>query len=293
MVTVVSGQTYDGLDLITRISDLQGVVLQLQAKVAELEVKECQRTNEIEELKGCCNCNCSGTTIPTTTEVPPTKSPPTAPPTKSPDSLTDARDCKELLDLGYTDDGVYVINLNDSPLQVYCDMTKGGWIILQKRYDGSQDFNKTFKEYSEGFGTFSGEFWLGLNHIHGLTDEGNWTLRVDLSSFYNETAWAEYSDFHVGGGTDFVMTFDKSGYQGTAGDGLALSNGMKFSTEDKDQDMFAGGNCAMIYSGGWWYEGCMRASINGMPYGGSWSIHWFAWKGSEVLKSSELKIRLN
>ena len=43
------------------------------------------------------------------------------------------------------------------------------------------------------------------------------------------------------------------GYNGTAGDSLANSNGMKFSTRDRDNDKYWR-NCAKGNEGGWWFN---------------------------------------
>ena len=55
-------------------------------------------------------------------------------------------------------------------LQVYCDMETegGGWIVFQRRQDGSENFFRHFNEYVAGFGDLNGEFWLGLEAIHRL-----------------------------------------------------------------------------------------------------------------------------
>ena len=71
-------------------------------------------------------------------------------------------------------------------LQVYCDMETdgGGWTVLQRRQDGSEDFFRTWNDYTAGFGDLNGEFWLGLEAIHRLApmqfDRSVTTLRVDL-----------------------------------------------------------------------------------------------------------------
>ena len=35
------------------------------------------------------------------------------------------------------------------------------------------------------------------------------------------------------------------------GDSMGGHKGMKFTTRDKDNDVY-GGNCASLYTGGWW-----------------------------------------
>ena len=47
--------------------------------------------------------------------------------------------------------------------QVWCDRNSpdGPWIVFLRRFNDSVNFNKTFQEYSDGFGTAAGEYWLG------------------------------------------------------------------------------------------------------------------------------------
>ena len=58
------------------------------------------------------------------------------------------------------ENGIYAISPGEGPpLLVSCDMVSppGGWTIVQRRIDGSQEFNRKWKEYAVGFGTPSGK----------------------------------------------------------------------------------------------------------------------------------------
>ena len=83
---------------------------------------------------------------------------------------------------------------------VFCDQTTagGGWLVFQKRLDGSVNFYRGWTEYKRGFGSLTGEFWLGLDEIHRLTSSGKYKLRVDLEDFAGKFTYAEYAMFKVG-----------------------------------------------------------------------------------------------
>ena len=80
---------------------------------------------------------------------------------------------------------------------MFCDQTTGGggWLVFQKRLDGSVDFYRGWAEYKRGFGSLTGEFWLGLDKIHRFTSSGSYKLRVDLEDFAGKTYYAEYDLF--------------------------------------------------------------------------------------------------
>ena len=69
--------------------------------------------------------------------------------------------------------------------------------MFQGRHDGSVDFYRDWNDYKNGFGSTSGEFWLGNDNIHSLTTSGNQELRIDLETFDGETRFAEYSGFSI------------------------------------------------------------------------------------------------
>ena len=101
---------------------------------------------------------------------------------------------------GARQDGVYTIDPDGlGSFQVWCEMTTdgGGWTVFQRRVDATVDFNRGWQDYKTGFGNFSGNFWLGLDKIHRLTNSGQDVLRVDLMDFDNTTTYAKYESFGV------------------------------------------------------------------------------------------------
>ena len=170
----------------------------------------------------------------------------------------------------------------------------GGWTVFQRRQDGSVDFYRYWTDYENGFGNFSGEFWLGLSKIRRLTKKGSNTLRVDLGDFEGNTAYANYSTFSISdGSTEYILTV--GGYSGTAGDSMDYHNSRRFTTRDNDNDASLN-NCAQQWTGGWWYILCYVANLNGQYYNTSTTnsegIVWARWKET-TLKLTEMKTRHN
>ena len=184
-------------------------------------------------------------------------------------------------------------------MQVYCDMETdgGGWVVFQRRMDGTEDFYRGWADYVKGFGDLNGEFWLGLNKIHRLTNGSNTTaaLRVDLEDFEGENRYAKYSTFQI---LDSSRKYqlNVSGYSGDAGDSLITHNGMNFTTKDQDNDAYQY-NCATIFKGAWWYFYCHSSNLNGQYLSGNHTsyadgVNWYSFKGHHYsLKVSEMKLR--
>ena len=111
-----------------------------------------------------------------------------------------AYNCAEIYNSGERTDGLYTIKPDNLPaFDVFCDQTTdgGGWIVFQKRFNGSVDFFLNWNDYKQGFGDLTGEFWLGNDKIHRLTSADKDKLRVDLKDFEGNTAYAEYDAFSV------------------------------------------------------------------------------------------------
>uniref|UniRef100_A0A0B8RSW4 Ficolin 4 n=1 Tax=Philothamnus irregularis TaxID=1899461 RepID=A0A0B8RSW4_9SAUR len=210
-----------------------------------------------------------------------------------------APNCKELLKRGVVLSGWYTIYPQDcQPLEVLCDMDTdgGGWIVFQRRSDGSVDFFRDWAAYKRGFGSQLTEFWLGNDHLHCLSLLGKNELRVDLIDFDNQRSFAKYASFQVAAESNWYRLTLGSFMGGPAGDSLSDHNNMTFSTRDKRQDpqMF---NCAEKFQGAWWYHYCHDSNLNGRYWLGEYKSHadginWYTGKGGRYsYMRTEMKIR--
>ena len=136
--------------------------------------------------------------------------------------------------------------------------------MVQRRQDGSVDFNRTWMEYEDGFGKLTGEFWYGLRALHCLTGQGGWEMRMDIKLANGTNIFLQYEQFKVASAKDkYKLTIE--GFQGTTTDPMATHNGMNFTTTDSDNDL-SHINCALGYgpsrpTGGWWYRSCWGEGI--------------------------------
>ncbi|XP_030019386.1 microfibril-associated glycoprotein 4-like [Sphaeramia orbicularis] len=213
-------------------------------------------------------------------------------------------DCSDIYRAGSGQDGVYTIYPAGptSPVQVYCDMSRDDvdntaekWTVIQRRQDGTVNFYRKWEHYKNGFGSAAGEYWLGLETMHLLTQAKTYELRVDLEDFEGQRVYAHYSSFAVGSETDGYQLNLGNFVKGAAGDSLKFHDGQKFTTIDRDQDQHDS-NCAMLCYGGFWYAACLEANPNGIytwgPSSRAAGAQWNSFKGLEYsLKTIVMKIR--
>lgn len=209
-------------------------------------------------------------------------------------------DCSELFNKGEADSGIYVIKPNQSePFNVYCEMgSDGGLTVIQRRVDGSVDFDQTWNKYEKGFGDLEKDFWLGLKKIHSFTQQGVYILRIDLEDWKEEKHWAEYRLSLEGPSKDYILHV--SHFSGDLPDAMAQSTGMRFSTNDRNNDNHQNSNCPRNYTGGWWFNACGETNLNGRylwlrAKGRSTrrrGIHWKPGTGpSYFLKMTKITVR--
>ena len=190
--------------------------------------------------------------------------------------------------------GVYVIanfcGVKCSNTRAYCDTTSGGggWLVVQRRQDGSVDFNRGWVDYEDGFGSLTGEFWYGLRPLHCLTNQGQWELRIDFTLTDGTKSYLSYSSFNIGPASS-NYTLSISGFKGTTSSDPFSDhrlNGMPFTTKDRDNDKWSR-NCAVKDAGGWWYRICSHIFLN-QQYKSTYGIYLSEWK---ALSFTEMKIR--
>ncbi|XP_073456650.1 ficolin-2-like [Aquarana catesbeiana] len=215
------------------------------------------------------------------------------------EALYAARSCKELQNQGEVLSGWYTIYPDGiQPMKVLCDMDTddGGWIVFQRRWDGSVDFFRNRADYKKGFGSRLNEFWLGNDNLHKITSTGKWELRIELQDFENKMFFAKYAEFKVMDEMEKYQLLIGPYKEGDAGDSMSGLNGMKFSTKDQDNDTYEH-QCAQLYKGGWWYSNCHAANLNGLYHLGVHTsnadgVNWHSARGHKYsFKHVEMKIR--
>ncbi|XP_061190470.1 fibrinogen-like protein 1 [Saccostrea echinata] len=194
------------------------------------------------------------------------------------------RDCKDIYLNGQTQSGVYKINPLDNEIlvDVYCDMVTegGGWTAIQKRRSGSVRFNRTWAEYRNGFGNPKDSYWIGNDVIHKLTKGINPSLYVSITLQNDTNLYEIYNKFSISDEASLYLLFLGGPAIGTLGDSMLYTNyfravlsGMSFSTPDRDNDRWSG-SCAATWRGGWWFNHCHYAFLNGPWYPEDWTFVW-------------------
>ena len=151
---------------------------------------------------------------------------------------------------------MYTIYLSDDePFRVYCAMDKDGWTRILYRNNYNSYFNRIWQDYKKGFGSVEKNYWMGFDNIRKLIGNQRMELRIDM---YNVSYQNYYLIFD-----NFLIDLEENSYALTLGqkiDGNCLDsfselNSMKFTTIDKDNDLY-GNNCAKEFGGGWWFRAC-------------------------------------
>ena len=207
--------------------------------------------------------------------------------------------CKEAMQNGITNDRQIIMKAGSAPpTSVYCDMTTdgGGWTVIQRRVDNSTDFNRTWDVYKAGFGDPLKNFWIGLENIYSMTNEGKRTLRIELKHMDGDQGFAKYANFKITSELGKYAVVNLGSFEGTIGDSMSTSLNDKFSTWDQDNDDDSGANCATMRGGPWWYGHCSKARLNSLfpwdqGHTSKQGNKWITWKTDRKLVFTEMKLR--
>lgn len=184
---------------------------------------------------------------------------------------------------GYTKTGVYQLWMNSTAFKIICiHEENNSFNVIQRRMNGEETFLRGWHDYQYGFGHTQGDYWAGLNQIYYLTSTGNNIMTVNLQDWAGNNRNARYYFKLSDASTNFILSISQ--YSGDAGDSMLHNNGMPFSTFDNPDR----NQCAQHYQGGWWFNYCTYAFLNGKYYiGGPYTpsgpyydgIYWYTWGG--------------
>ena len=166
---------------------------------------------------------------------------------------------------------IYPYGQQITSMEVSCDQETngGGWIIYQRRVNGTVNFTRDWDAYKLGFGDHGGnmtELWLGNENVYQLIQayDNMWvTLRIEVDSFKGDHDWIQVSDFRLG---NEALRYRINFKRGKASESRLLTRfnehkRQSFKTFDNnpgEQD------CLDVYKGGWWYgKRCGNILLNG------------------------------
>jgi len=273
-------------------SALYGKMVQIVTGNSPTNVKIINGPEQLEGLlpwlviESCIAAPNNNATRPNITTV--TTPPPTVPPT--------FRTCNDYYKLNMPS-GVYMININGAPVEVYCLMANetevneqffatGGYTVIQRRMEEGFSFEKTYTEFESYFGRptpLIGSYWIGLQNIYALTNQFNMRLNLRTISCMTQETYGEYDSFRIlDASKRYAVTTGDWSSNGSPCDGFktafvgARDEGCPFATlATYNQTVDTGLNCvkrgmtdatiAVINSGGWWFGSGMN-NFNGHYY---------------------------
>ncbi|KAL2097762.1 hypothetical protein ACEWY4_006969 [Coilia grayii] len=171
--------------------------------------------------------------------------------------------CGDVYARGLRNSGLYTIKPNHSqPFLVYCEMTAdGASTVIQRRQDGSLDFDQTWRSYEEGFGNCKGEFWLGLKKIYAIARHNDTIVRIQAEDSKQGRHVVEYYLMMEDASSDYAIHLRSTDTDlpHTVGNKTAI----RFSTKDHIKDDHQDPSCPNDYTGGWWFSACGDINLNG------------------------------
>ncbi|KAH8349980.1 hypothetical protein KR084_010710, partial [Drosophila pseudotakahashii] len=155
--------------------------------------------------------------------------------------------------------GIYKAKLSGlEDFEVPC--SEDGWMTIQKRSDGSENFDRSWEDYKDGFGKVTREFFVGLEKIHILTNSAPHELYIKLGRSDGSLSSATFDHFQIGNKTESYVLKSLGVFHGTSGDYFTTCLNQKFATFDRPGDY---NMCSTNEQGGWWSNDCDNSTLNG------------------------------
>lgn len=76
------------------------------------------------------------------------------------------------------------------------------WIVIYQRVSAASTlFGQPWLNYTKGFGSSSGDFWLGLERMYEMTSRNSYQLRIEFLRPTSQWYSTQYTTFSVGSST--------------------------------------------------------------------------------------------
>ncbi len=185
-------------------------------------------------------------------------------------------------------------NISPAPFQVNCYLAWGGWTEIQIRdVDYPNDLlTKSWAEFQDGFGTIGCSYFLGLEEIYQILQNGEYKLDVGLTWTDGDRRIVYYSNFNMSDAeTGYRLNWEGYTYLGDlvgrADDGFEYG-GFDVNLRDKafsTPDVPDSAGCASVKGTGWWYGTvCGQVNLN-LPLNATAAVEGAAWPRNGVLES--------
>ncbi|XP_043065715.1 protein scabrous-like [Drosophila bipectinata] len=163
--------------------------------------------------------------------------------------------CPETQDDMFSYPEIQIPGLEPFQVRCYSDEKIGsGWMEVYWKHENSEDFNRTYEEYINGFGKLWRQKFMGLEKLHILTNWKPHEVRIGYL--------VQCKTFVVGDKSEGYMLKKIDGCIRNT-EKFDLIQGTKFSTKDRDEDGNPNHHWAKEVGFGWWVSSGLDYNVKG------------------------------